>query len=286
VNTDDRQQAREQGRAIPLSRLRRYVLLGILALFFLQYAGIKLLVGGLSGSVALWSVSLLDIFAFLESLAAARGLTLAALWAVLPVVALYLVVGRAFCGWVCPMDFLFAAVDRIRNGKRRKAPAAWKPWAGYAVAAGLLIISALMGIPFFTNYLSHLTNFFRTLTGSVFLVKGFPAEPAVVACSFLGIAALLVLEYFSPRLWCRILCPVGKTNGLFNRVSLLRLRSGGGECAGCNLCDRTCYMGVRIARHGEGTTELRDPNCIYCGRCLGDCRAKRRRIQMTLGGDK
>jgi ferredoxin-type protein NapH len=265
---------------IKLSKLRRFVLLGIIILFLLQFLKIKVLVGGLSGSLAVWFVKLLDIFAYFESLIASRDFTITALWAVLPVIGIYLIFGRAFCGWVCPMDFLFEIVDGFRDWSKIKVKAS--PKIGYGIAAGLLVVSGLIGIPFFTNYISHLTNFFRFITGGVFLALDLPFEPSVLAYSGGVIVLLLVVEYIFPRTWCRVLCPVGKTYGLFNKVSLLKLKFQEGSCGECNLCDQVCYMNVKIARNID-QPGLRDTNCIYCGRCAEGCETKGKLVKLSLG---
>jgi ferredoxin-type protein NapH len=272
---------------IKISKLRRFVLLGIIILFLLQFLRIKIFVGGLTGSVAVWFVKLIDVFAYLESLVASRDFTTTALWAVVPVIAIYLIFGRAFCGWVCPMDFLFEMVNRGRATEHQSSRAAAKisPKFGYVIVVVLLTISALIGIPFFTNYISHLTNFFRLLTGSVFFVFKLPVEPIVLAYSGGIIILLLGLEYFFPRLWCRVLCPVGKTYGLFNKISLLKLKFMEGQCGECSLCDQMCYMNVKIAKNID-QPGLRDINCIYCGRCVEGCETKGRLIKMKIGGMK
>lgn len=301
----------------PLSKLRRFVMASFLMLFILQFARIKVLVGGLTGSVAVWLVKLIDPFAFAESLAASGEITAVALTAVLPVIAVYLVFGRAFCGWVCPMDFLYEMVDSVKRRIRepgardRKAKDAEQgalysaretengehkrgdsgriprrrgipPRTGYFIAAGLLAFSAIAGIPFFTNYLSHLTNFFRALTGGLFLSLDLPVETPVLLCSAGAVTVLLALEYVFPRLWCRVLCPVGKTYGLFNRISLLRLTVEEGKCERCALCDQKCYMQVEISRHTDRGV-IRDGNCIYCGRCVEGCATRNSVIAMKLG---
>jgi ferredoxin-type protein NapH len=272
------QESKEKKRKIPLSKLRRFVLFGIIILFLLQFLRVNVLVGGLTGSLAVWFVKLLDVFAYFESLIASKDFTTTALWAVLPVIAIYLIFGRAFCGWVCPMNFLFEMVDKVRvRGQESEV----RSYAGYVIAGVLLGVSALIGIPFFTNYISHLTNFFRLLTGSVFLASNLPVEPIVLAYSGGIIVLLLGLDYFFPRLWCRVLCPVGKTYGLFNKVSLLKLKFKEGECGECSLCDQMCYMKVKIAKNID-QPGLRDINCIYCGRCVEGCETKGRLIKMKL----
>jgi ferredoxin-type protein NapH len=300
VNTDKKsqesrvksQETEEKKRKMPLSKIRRFVLLGIVVLFLLQFAGIKALVGGLTGSVAVWFVKLIDVFAYFESLIASKDFTMTAFWAVLPVIALYLIFGRAFCGWVCPMDFLYEVVGRVKVRSQKSEvrgqelgvksqESRVRSYAGYVIAGVLLGVSALISIPFFTNYISHLTNFFRFITGGVFLALDLPFEPSVLAYSGGVIVFLLVLEYIFPRTWCRVLCPVGKTYGLFNKVSLLKLKFKEGECGECNLCDQMCYMNVKIARNID-QPGLRDINCIYCGRCVEGCETKGRLIKMKL----
>jgi len=267
-----------------LSKLRRFVLLGIILLFLLQFLRMKVLVGGLTGSVALWFVRLIDVFAYVESLFASRDFTITALVSVLPVVGIYLVFGRAFCGWVCPMDFLFEMIDKMRARDQKKKIVLKIPQeTGYLFIIIFLWLSALMEIPIFTNYLSHLTNFFRLLTGTFFISFNLPFEPVVLFYSGGIIMLLLSLEYIMPRLWCRSLCPVGMIYGAFNKISLLRLRFKEGECGECGLCDQVCYMGVKIAQNID-KPGLRDTNCIYCGRCVEGCETKGRLIKMKIGG--
>ncbi len=265
--------------SLKLSRLRRFVALGIIMLFLLQFVRIKILVGGLGGSVAVWFVKILDVFAYTESLTASGDFTLAAFGAVVPVLGMYLILGRAFCGWVCPMDFLFEVIGKTGR-KPRKTPNISPVW-GYAVVGSFLIASGVMGVPVFTNYFSHLTNFFRFLTGTVSFGLGFPVEPEVIVFSGGTIAALLVLEYFFPRFWCRGLCPIGRIYGLFNKVSLLRLAFTEGVCGECSLCDQQCYMGVKIARNIDRSS-LRDVNCIYCGRCAEGCATKGKIVSLRF----
>ncbi len=276
--TDDRRQLTEdRTKGIKFTILRRGVLFAVLLLFVLQFFRIKVLVGGLSGSLAVWFVKLIDVFAYLESLVASKDFTVKAFLAVIPIIVIYVIFGRAFCGWICPMDFLFEIVNRMRHWEKMHKKVSQK--TGYIIAGTLLLISFIFSIPVFTNYLSHLTNFFRLLTSGVFLAYDLPVEPVVLYYSIGIIALLIILEYLFPRLWCRVLCPVGKIYGLFNKISLLKLKLVEGECGECNFCEHLCYMDVKITPYldREG---LRDTNCIYCGRCTEGCDVKGKLIKM------
>jgi ferredoxin-type protein NapH len=264
---------------LKISRLRRVILLGIILLFLLQFLNMNLLVGGLTGSVAVFYVKFLDIYAYLESLVSSKDFTTKAILSVLPIVMIYVIFGRAFCGWVCPMDFIFALANRIRSKASHELNLS--PSIGYGIAIAFIIISAIAGIPIFTNYLSHLTNFFRVISTGVYLGLDFPADPSTLYFSAGILISLIVLELIYPRLWCRVLCPLGKIYGLFNKISLLRLKFVEGQCGECNLCEDVCYMRVRMTPYLDQPS-LRDTECIYCGNCVEGCGTKGRLIKLSL----
>lgn len=266
-------------KLMKITILRRFVLLTIILLFLLQFLKIKVLIGGLSGSVVMWHINLLDIFAYLETLIASREFSEQAFFSVITLMGLYLIFGRAFCGWVCPMDFLFEIINKAKKWQKMKLKISTH--IGFAVVIVFLIFSYFTEIPFFTNYLSHLTNFFRMLTSGVFLSLNLPVDKTVFYFSGGIIFLLLGLEYFFPRLWCRVLCPLGKIYGIFNKMSLLRLKLQIGQCWRCNLCEQICYMDVRISSANKPL--LRDSNCIYCGKCIEGCSEKAKIIKMNFG---
>ena len=52
---------------------------------------------------------------------------------------------------------------------------------------------------------------------------------------FLLLLAVILLNVFADRFWCRYLCPLGALLGLVSKVQLLRpvMRDGCGACGGC-----------------------------------------------------
>ncbi len=279
---------------------RRIVALSILAVFLLQFFRIKWLVGGIIGSLVLGRLNLLDVFAFAESAISAHSLTTILLYSVLPVLILYVFVGRAFCGWICPLDLVFRGINRIREtaatslpSTERKASAflpspsmgegrerVLSAWKGYLFGAGFLIAAAIYQIPFFTSYLSPVTNFYRLFYTGFFWMRRFPAEPWVFALSALMLIGFLLLEFFQPRFWCRSLCPVGKVYGLFNRIDFLHIEMQEGKCVGCRRCEDACYMGIRILP--ASPKKIRDSACILCGRCVEACNNHEKILHMKF----
>jgi ferredoxin-type protein NapH len=261
-----------------------------MALFVLQYARLAWLPGGLTGSSVGGWLELLDPFALIETAVITDAFTPAALLAALPVVVIYALLGRAFCGWLCPMEFLFALANRVRRvfagrlpGRCAVAPASLPPVARYVVLLAVLGLSFALGVPLFTRYVSHLTNIFRAAGGGVSWVRALPVEPIVPLISLGVIAVLLVLELAFPRLWCRRLCPVGTVYGLFNRTSVLAVRVDGAACVRCAKCEQACPTGIPIMASIDGG-RLREADCLLCGACVDACSGVRGAISLGVRG--
>ena len=106
--------------------------------------------GSLSSS-SIGGLDILDPFGALQVIAASKTFELDWLLAALPVLIVYgLIRGRAFCGWVCPVNLLLEIVDFARRKLRidvreMPVPRHAKLW----IALAVLGLSALTGVPVF-----------------------------------------------------------------------------------------------------------------------------------------
>ncbi len=161
-----------------------------------------------------------------------------------------LLMGRIFCGYVCP----FGALQELLHVRR------WSLRIPDRVlrALGWLRNGALVALVA------------RVLVVHTTILEGFsPFKPLFVwggtpvTIGFTVVVALLSVVVFRP--FCGVLCPYGALLSLVSRVSLVRLRAGP-SCRGCNLCTWACPAGAM--RGGEvDTTE-----CLLCGACAGACK--------------
>jgi ferredoxin len=78
---------------------------------------------------------------------------------------------------------------------------------------------------------------------------------------------ILFLNRIKPRLWCRILCPLGALLGIFSRVSILRLEKDSEKCTDCNLCTKGC-QGAASPQPGQ---EWDNADCLLCFKCFDSC---------------
>jgi polyferredoxin len=221
-------------------------------------------------------------------------------WPALVVAAATLILGRAFCGWVCPMGTTLDICDRLLKRKRNpvedKKPAhrRWKYGLLAVLLAGSVLGLQLAGwfdpLSLATrSYALALIPYTNFLAASVldllFLAPGvepifYPVEQflrehvlsfeqpvfsshILFALIFAGIVALGSLNR---RFWCRSLCPTGGMLALFGRYPALR-RKVSDDCTHCLKCQRACMTDAIVE---EGSKTLRG-ECVYCFTCEDVC---------------
>lgn len=233
-----------------------------------------------------------------------------ALWPALIALAVALVAGRAFCGWICPLGTLLDLWGRCTGWFRRlawrgRAAPAWARQVRFAVLLAVLLAAAgglqLAGLvdPFslLVRALAVADPLLRLgADAASTAAMGTAVEPASEAVygaaapwlsahagvpalwwTSLGLlAAVFMLELAGRRGWCRWACPLGALYGLAGRWAPL-LRLPGKACANCGTCRTSCDLGA-FADDGR----LRRADCTLCLRCVDDCGKGIARIALRL----
>ena len=98
-------------------------------------------------------------------------------------------------------------------------------------------------------------------TEKVKALKNIRTVSAFVIRIAILVGALLPVVAVS-RGFCRLLCPLGAIFGLFNRVSLFRIRLTKQDCNDRGLCARDCPFEI------QPVTQMNSPECIRCPKCM------------------
>jgi polyferredoxin len=81
------------------------------------------------------------------------------------------------------------------------------------------------------------------------------------------LVAVLFLNRFIPRFWCRVLCPLGAFLGVFARFALFGMEKDHAKCTDCNLCLVNCQG----ADSPQGGVKWRQDECHMCMNCENAC---------------
>ncbi|MCL4471710.1 MAG: quinol dehydrogenase ferredoxin subunit NapH [Gammaproteobacteria bacterium] len=246
--------------------LRRISQLAILALFMLgPLAGLWFVKGNLAYSLTLSILPLTDPYVLLQSLLTGHipeklGLIGAAI-----VLAFYFLVGgRVYCSWVCPVNLVTDGAAWMRGRLGIKGGAHLSRNLRYWVLAMTLMVAGVGG-----TIAWELINPVSMLHRG--LIFGLGTAWAVV------LAVFLLDLFVSQKAWCGHLCPAGAFYSLLGKWSQLRVSAVKRDaCNDCMDCFAVCpepqviRPALKGAKQNIGPVIL-SPNCTNCGRCIDVC---------------
>lgn len=246
----------------------------------------------------------LDPLVGLTSLVSGYRLIDGFLWG-LGIVFFTLLIGRVFCGFICPFGTIHHAIGWFRpglKGDRMVQANIKKP--GQRLKYFLLIVllvAAILGLnmaglmdPIALLFRSvalavlpglgvGIRSLFEVMAGSdikLLNMLSYGAEVLVApifgysnsayqTAWFIGLIFLVILflNRIRPRFWCRTLCPLGALLGIFSRFSILRLEKYPEKCTECNLCVKHC-QGAASPRPNQ---EWETAECHVCFNCFSAC---------------
>lgn len=246
--------------------LRRLVQVGILALFLLgPLAGIWVVKGNLAYSLTLGVLPLADPYVLLQSMLTGHvPEKMGSIGAAIVLVFYFLVGGRVYCSWVCPVNMVTDLAGWLRGRLGIKGSVHLARSTRYWILGMTLVLAGLTG-----TIVWELINPVSMLHRG--LIFGFGAAWAVVLAVFLF--DLFVMS----RGWCGHLCPVGAFYSLLGKWSPLRVsateRSACNDCMDCfEVCPEPQVIRPALKGEGKGVGPvILAANCTNCARCIDVC---------------
>jgi polyferredoxin len=187
----------------------------------------------------------------------------AGLFIFVAVLAIGLLLKKAFCSWLCPVGTLSEGLwmlGRRLSGRNFDLPR-WADqyllllfflWAALRLDGPML--EAFLYSPFNAAADLRMYAFFAQLSGTALGV-------------LLVLAALsLVVRNF----WCRYLCPYGALLGALSLLSPLRITRNKATCIDCKLCTKACPSRIQVHQAGRVASD----ECTGCYRCVEVCPVK------------
>lgn len=243
--------------------LRRASQLTALALFMAgPWLGIWLVRGNFASSDIAGVLRLSDPFILLQSAFAGWSIASPALIGALIIVAFYLLVGgRAYCGWICPVNVVTDTAQWLREKTGLTRDRKLNRRTRLAILVAVMGASTLTGTMAW-EFINPVTLLQRALISGI-------------GIGWVIIVAVFLLDLFvSRRAWCSHLCPMGAFYGLVGRFSFTRVSAAKREaCTDCGACFNICPEPhvITPALKGSGSTLITSGDCLNCGACIDSC---------------
>jgi polyferredoxin len=199
-------------------------------------------------------------------------LNLTVLAAVVGLLILAVLLGRVFCGWICPLGGLIEAADFLLSPLRRQNPLALQRYPKRKVLIRYPVSLLLLGIVLVTAFTP--VPVLQFLHPNVWIIR--IVSLTTVGLVFLGL--LVLFSVFARRLWCTYLCPLGALYGLLARIPLFRLKIT--ACSSCGRCDRCPTEAANYA-----DKEIMAHQCLLCFDYEASCPTEGFRFTLPSAGD-
>jgi cytochrome c oxidase accessory protein FixG len=193
---------------------------------------------------------------------------LATLFIVASFLLLTVVLGRVWCGWLCPQTVFNDLVELICDRFRKRVSPRMSRLIEHATA---VIVSALISFNLFC--------WFMAPARVAAILPDFTVNPLLTTCflllSLFGYLNLILVK----RSFCCSYCPYGRFQATLTDVGTLNLsflEETRDRCLRCDACVRSCPMEIDIRKGFQ-------IECINCGRCIDACREVMERRPTGLG---
>jgi NapH/MauN family ferredoxin-type protein len=251
------------------SKLRYVIQFGFLA--FMTWLGYRhQVLGGGPGGVP--TVDALCPFGGLESLYSIlasgtwlRRLAPSAMVLLVVLIAMTLLLGRVFCGWICPLGTLGEWTSRLgaRLGiRKREFPEKVDKtlrWLKYGVLILIIAATWRAGTLVWRSYDPWVAWMHLSAGWEEFLESPW---------SYFSLFVLVIgMSLFIERFWCRYLCPLGALLAPLQKIGLVKVRRSDDDCINCHKCGTVCP--VRLDPEKKDVENSAE--CIACGRCVEAC---------------
>lgn len=165
-----------------------------------------------------------------------------------------LLLGRFFCGFVCPIGSLqdFSRYIGKKLGIKSLNLPKGKNLRGEMFKYLILIILLVLSIVGLGNLISP----YSPWTAYLNLFMGFNIQ-----IGFVVLISVAILSLFMKRVFCRLICPLGAFQSLLYAIGPLKINANK-DCKACIHCLSDCPVDIEESHDG-----IISPECINCLKC-------------------
>lgn len=247
--------------------IRRWISIAVINLIFVlsYYFDVQLVEGALTAS-RVFGFHFADLNSAFQVMLAHKAFLINLVIGTTTVFILWwLLGGRSFCSWCCPYHLVSEWAEMAHLWLRRR-----KYIKNYELHRGtrsvLYVVFALLAL--ITGY-----TVFEAISPVGILSRAIIYGPTL---ALIWVAGLLVLEiFFSRRLWCRYICPIGVTYAFVGSISPVQIKYDLKDCHHDGACRQVCLVPhvLETTKMGYADTVQTSigADCTRCGMCVDVC---------------
>lgn len=195
----------------------------------------------------------------------AEGIIAGCLFIFVTQLCMSLIVGRAFCGWLCPAGGQGEICTSI-NGKRVNRKYRFIKWIIWIPWIGIIVFLMIKN-----HGILKSDFFYETIHGiSV-------AQPGNYIIYYGVVFLIFILSViYGRRAFCHYVCWMAPFMIIDNRIRKsipipsLKLDADKDSCVHCKKCTNRCPMSLPVEKMVT-TNNMLDNDCILCGECIDVC---------------
>lgn len=188
-----------------------------------------------------------------------------------------LLLGRAICGFLCPVGLVQDIMDKIRRKTKTEGIKMNEKMYGAAAPVRWGLALVFIGLCFAGG---NFCNFCPAVAVSPILAG---ISTSLYVSGFIMVLVLMS-GFFKRRAFCMV-CPLGTIMGFFHKISLFRIKKDTQSCTECGACYEACPMGIKMIYTEREKVNVTSANCIMCGECIRCC-LEDKALSMTCAGIK
>lgn len=189
----------------------------------------------------------------------------------IPYALIFIVFGKAACGWLCPLGGL---PEVMSSGKKER----WQLnfFRKKTVTPSGFIYTGLKGWVNNVKYVFLLVVFLLSIfLGFAIINIFFPvlwlkSIPAFWTIIGILVVFAVILPFMTKRRWWCFICPVGALLSSLKKISLFRVKIDKEKCIKCMDCVQECPV-YAITPQSVEEGKCLSEYCIRCGRCIEVC---------------
>ncbi|KCZ71663.1 hypothetical protein ANME2D_02399 [Candidatus Methanoperedens nitroreducens] len=166
------------------------------------------------------------------------------------------VLGRFWCGWLCPrgtfLEYVLGKVSYRSSIPKRLRTTGFK-----------LFIASIMAIMFIIVLLEK--NPLLISQDILASIGGFIVFICIATTLLISIPLGII---YMPRTWCSF-CPVGYAQSILSKNKILHISIE--DCKNCKKCHTECHMDICKDYTGKSRT-IEHPDCFACFKCTDSCK--------------